>query len=206
MSPFYFRLRVDYGDHTRLALPLRRPGRAPGARPLVRAARVLQHASNGARADRGKVSSAQGPCRVLSDHVAVPSASRLGDRWAVATIRARALGTYVGLRPRPAAISSAASPWRLNRMTRSATVLTLRPELILVGHELPELRPYDMIELLKADARTRRIPVLALGARGGLDSRDRPHAEVPQDGSATARVLCPRRTASARHGSGWRSG
>jgi len=51
---------------------------------------------------------------------------RLGDRWAVATIRARALGTYLCLRPRPAAISCAASPWELNRLTRSATVVPLR--------------------------------------------------------------------------------
>jgi len=65
-------------------------------------------------------------CKVLSDHVAVPSTRRLGDRWAVATIRARALGTYLCLRPRPAAISSAANPWPLNRLTRSATVVPLR--------------------------------------------------------------------------------
>ena len=49
-------------------------------------------------------------CNVLSDHVAVPSERRLGDRWAVATILARALAAYLGLRPRPAAIASAANP------------------------------------------------------------------------------------------------
>src|SRR5438128_314885 len=49
-------------------------------------------------------------CKVLSDHVAVPSARRLGVRWAIATIRARALATYVGLRPRPVAMRSAARP------------------------------------------------------------------------------------------------
>jgi len=49
-------------------------------------------------------------CKVLSDHVAVPSARQLGVRWAIATIRARALATYVGFRPRPVAMRSAARP------------------------------------------------------------------------------------------------
>ena len=64
--------------------------------------------------------------RVLSDQVAVPSVRRSGGRWAVATIRARATGSYVGRRPRPAAIRNAATPSRLNRRTRFATVVPLR--------------------------------------------------------------------------------
>jgi CheY-like chemotaxis protein len=94
--------------------------------------------------------------------------------------------------------------WATKRASNGASglrlALDLRPDLILVGHELPELLPHDMIELLQADARTGRIPVLALGARGGLDSRDRLHAEVPHDGSATARGQ--RQTAAAHHRSG----
>jgi hypothetical protein len=31
-------------------------------------------------------------CKVVSDHVAVPSVRRFGWRWAVATMRARAAG------------------------------------------------------------------------------------------------------------------
>jgi hypothetical protein len=62
---------------------------------------------------------------VLNDQVAVPSVRRSGGRWAVATIRARATRSYVGRRPRPAAIRSAASPSRLNRRTKFATVVPL---------------------------------------------------------------------------------
>ena len=49
-------------------------------------------------------------CKVLSDHVAVPSARRSGCRCAVATICARALAGYVDRRPRPRAMCTAASP------------------------------------------------------------------------------------------------
>jgi hypothetical protein len=65
-------------------------------------------------------------CNVLSDHVAVPSVRRSGARCAVATIRARSAAVYVRRRPRPGAIPSAASPCRLKRATRSATVVPLR--------------------------------------------------------------------------------
>src|SRR5947209_1561874 len=40
-------------------------------------------------------------CRVDRDQVAVPSCLRSGAVWAVATICARALASYVGVRPRP---------------------------------------------------------------------------------------------------------
>ena len=63
---------------------------------------------------------------MLSDQVAVPSTFRSGARCAVATIRARAAASYVGRRPRPAAISSAASPTPLNRRTRYVTACGLR--------------------------------------------------------------------------------
>src|SRR5215217_9399904 len=50
MAPFFFRPRVDHPDHTGLALALRRAGRTPRPRPLVRAARVVQRAPNRRRA------------------------------------------------------------------------------------------------------------------------------------------------------------
>src|SRR5579864_37757 len=58
----------------------------------------------------GKLSRRKVRCKVLSDHVAVPSVRRLGERWAVATICARALAAYIGCRPRPRAMRTAASP------------------------------------------------------------------------------------------------
>ena len=73
----------------------------------------------------GKLPRRKVRCKVLSDHVAVPSARRLGDRWAVATICARALAAYIGRRPRPRAMRTAASPCWLKRATRSATVVPL---------------------------------------------------------------------------------
>jgi hypothetical protein len=65
-------------------------------------------------------------CGVVSDQVAVPSSRRSGGRCAVATIAARAAGSYVTCGPRPGAMSSAASPRRLNRATKSATAVPLR--------------------------------------------------------------------------------
>ena len=58
----------------------------------------------------GKLCRRNARCKVLSDHVAVPSVRRLGERCAVATICARALAVYVGRRPRPRAMRTAASP------------------------------------------------------------------------------------------------
>src|SRR5712691_149788 len=58
----------------------------------------------------GKLCRRKVRCRVLSDHVAVPSVRRLGERCAVATICARAATAYVGLRPRPRAMRTAANP------------------------------------------------------------------------------------------------
>jgi len=54
-------------------------------------------------------------CKVLSDHVAVPSLRRSGCRRAVATIWALALAAYVGRLPRPRTMRTAASPSRLKR-------------------------------------------------------------------------------------------
>ena len=75
---------------------------------------------------RGKPSRRNVRCNVVSDQVAVPSVRRSGSRCAVATICARELTVYVGLRPRPLATHTQASPCRLKRATRSATVVPLR--------------------------------------------------------------------------------
>src|SRR3989440_3794457 len=60
----------------------------------------------------GKLPRRKVRCKVLSDHVAVPSVRRLGERCAVATICARAAAAYVGRRPRPRAMRMAANPWQ----------------------------------------------------------------------------------------------
>ena len=78
-APFFFRLRVDHLHHPGLALALRRPGRAPGPRPLIGTARVAAApAGSSSRPTRGSPSRRSVRSRVVSDQVAVPSAFRSG--------------------------------------------------------------------------------------------------------------------------------
>ncbi len=68
--------------------------------------------------------------------------------------------------------------WMAKQASNGASGLRLAvllvPEILLVG-ELSEVRPRELIDVLHADARTRWIPVVALGERGGFESCNSPH-------------------------------
>jgi CheY-like chemotaxis protein len=69
--------------------------------------------------------------------------------------------------------------WMAQQASNGASGLRLAvlllPEILLVGPELSEVRPRELIDVLHADARTRWIPVVALGERGGFESCNCPH-------------------------------
>jgi CheY-like chemotaxis protein len=50
-----------------------------------------------------------------------------------------------------------------------ATVRAVRPDLILVDHHMPGMTGHEVIQRLKADAATGRIPVVAMTSAGGED-------------------------------------
>jgi CheY-like chemotaxis protein len=61
--------------------------------------------------------------------------------------------------------------WATKQVSNGASGLRLaqllQPALIVVGHELSELPLHDLIELLRADTRTKRIPIIAIRPHNG---------------------------------------
>ena len=119
----------------------------------------------------GKLPRRKVRCKVLSDHVAVPSVRRLGERWAVATICARALAAYIGRRPRPRAMRTAASPCWLNRATRSATVVPLCNPASRAAWINTPLRATASNAIARRTWSTRSLVLLAMRCKAARSAR-----------------------------------